>query len=216
MSALLEVAGLAKHFPVRRGAFGLVSGHVRAVDGVDFHLAAGETLAIVGESGCGKSTVGRLVLRIAGYRDESLERSSDGLCTALQLTNFWQDFGRDWRAGRLYVPADVMAAAGAREEDLGGDHLDVAWARAIEVCIAFTRRQFAAGRTVCERVRGRLGVELRFTWLGGMRILDCVERDRVHVLQRRPTLGLADVPRLAWRALAWTRHSRRAHERTNG
>ena len=61
---LLEVAGLAKHFPVRRGAFGLVSGHVRAVDGVDFHLDAGETLAIVGESGCGKSTVGRLVLRL--------------------------------------------------------------------------------------------------------------------------------------------------------
>ncbi|MEA2815978.1 MAG: peptide/nickel transport system ATP-binding protein [Rhodospirillaceae bacterium] len=64
MSALLEVAGLTKHFPVRRGAFGLVSGHVRAVDGVDFHLEQGETLAIVGESGCGKSTVGRLVLRL--------------------------------------------------------------------------------------------------------------------------------------------------------
>ncbi|MFI5001298.1 MAG: ABC transporter ATP-binding protein [Reyranellales bacterium] len=61
---LLEVAGLVKHFAVRRGALGLVSGHVRAVDGVDFHLDEGETLAIVGESGCGKSTVGRLVLRL--------------------------------------------------------------------------------------------------------------------------------------------------------
>ena len=61
---LLEVQGLTKHFPVKRGIFGLVSGHVRAVDGVDFHLDAGETLAIVGESGCGKSTVGRLVLRL--------------------------------------------------------------------------------------------------------------------------------------------------------
>ena len=51
--------------------------------------------------------VGRLVLRIAGYRDEALDRSSDALCTALQLTNFWQDFGRDWRAGRLYVPRET-------------------------------------------------------------------------------------------------------------
>jgi len=62
--ALLEVGGLQKLFPVRSGAFGLISGHVRAVDGVDFHVDAGETLAIVGESGCGKSTVGRLVLRL--------------------------------------------------------------------------------------------------------------------------------------------------------
>jgi oligopeptide/dipeptide ABC transporter ATP-binding protein len=64
MSALLEVQGLVKHFAVQHGAFGRISGHVRAVDGVDFHLEAGETLAIVGESGCGKSTVGRLVLRL--------------------------------------------------------------------------------------------------------------------------------------------------------
>jgi peptide/nickel transport system ATP-binding protein/oligopeptide transport system ATP-binding protein len=57
---LLDVQGLVKHFPVKSGAFGRVS----AVDGVDFHVNEGETLAIVGESGCGKSTVGRLVLRL--------------------------------------------------------------------------------------------------------------------------------------------------------
>jgi len=62
--SLLEVEGLVKHFPVKGGMFGGVSAHVRAVDGLDFQVAAGETLALVGESGCGKSTVGRLVLRL--------------------------------------------------------------------------------------------------------------------------------------------------------
>lgn len=61
---LLRVESLCKHFPVTKGVFSRVSGQVRAVDDVSFELARGETLGLVGESGCGKSTVGRTLLRL--------------------------------------------------------------------------------------------------------------------------------------------------------
>src|SRR6201987_5660728 len=64
MTALLEASDLVKHFPASRNLFGRPTSFVRAVDGVSFHVGAGETLALVGESGCGKSTVSRLVLRL--------------------------------------------------------------------------------------------------------------------------------------------------------
>ena len=148
--------------------------------------------------------VGRLVLRIAGYRDDALDRSSDALCTALQLTNFWQDFGRDWRAGRLYVPRDEQIACGAREAELEAGRISAAWdARADARGGRSRARGSRRDARVCDGVTGRLRLELRFTWLGGARILERVDRGRDRLLDVRPALGAGDVPLLLWRAARW-------------
>ncbi|WP_422120695.1 ABC transporter ATP-binding protein [Koleobacter methoxysyntrophicus] len=61
---LLEVKSLKKYFPIKKGIFSKTVAHVKAVDGVDFYVKNGETLGLVGESGCGKSTTGRVILRL--------------------------------------------------------------------------------------------------------------------------------------------------------
>ena len=75
-----EVTGLQKLFPIQKGFLKRTVGHVRAVDGVDFHIDEGETLGLVGESGCGKTTTGRCILR--GHRADRGARSSCGWRTA--------------------------------------------------------------------------------------------------------------------------------------
>jgi squalene synthase HpnC len=149
--------------------------------------------------------IGRLVLRIAGYCNDTLDRSSDALCTALQLTNFWQDLGRDWQAGRVYVPRDVQARYGAREDDLANSVMTDAWTRAISECIVITDELFARGRGVCDGVAGRLRYELRITWLGGRRILERVGAASGYLMIARPTLTTTDLPLLLWRTLRWRR-----------
>jgi len=147
--------------------------------------------------------VGRLVLRVAGRVDPRLDRASDAVCTALQLTNFWQDVERDWQKGRLYVPREACDRFGAREADLNARVLTPAWRNVLSDMVARTRALFDEGRSVCDSVEGRLRYELRFTWLGGRRILDRLEQAGFDVFTSRPVLTAADVPGLLWDAVAW-------------
>lgn len=155
---------------------------------------------------CSRSAnpVGRLVLRVAGYDDPRLDTASDAVCSALQLANFWQDFGRDWRHGRLYVPTEEQGRHAAREADLDAGRMTPEWKAAVKAAVARTRDLFAAGRPVADGVGGRLRWELRLTWLGGTRILDKIEAADFDVLSHRPSLGAADGPPLIWQALTWT------------
>ena len=156
---------------------------------------------------CSRSAnpVGRLVLRVAGRDDPALDRASDAVCTALQLTNFWQDLAQDWSRGRLYVPIDDRDRAGARDADLDAGRMTPEWRAALRVMSARTRALFVAGRPVCDGVEGRLKLELRLTWLGGSRILDRLEQNDFDVFDCRPTLRGADAVPLLWRAVRWRR-----------
>ena len=147
--------------------------------------------------------VGRLVLRIGGYRDDRLDQWSDSICTALQLTNFWQDVKIDCDRGRIYLPAEERDAHGADEQALAEGRLTVGWEQAIAAAVDRTRELFVSGRPLCDSLRGRLRYEIRATWLGGMRMLRRLESRRFDVVSARPTLGLVDAAWLGAAVVAW-------------
>lgn len=145
--------------------------------------------------------VGRLMLRLFGYRDERRDAWSDSICTALQLTNFWQDVGVDFSRGRVYLPEEDRACHGVSEEDLAGGRVTPGFRALLGEMVARTRDCFEAGRPLPGSVRGRLGLELRCVWLGGTRILDKIEQAGYDVFRRRPALSRTDLLRAAGRAL---------------
>lgn len=147
--------------------------------------------------------IGRLVLRLAGTRQPEADEWSDAVCTALQLTNFWQDLAIDWQRGRLYVPESVWRPAGAQTEALDRGVVTTEWQRALGQCVEVTADLFQRGRPVCDALSGRLRYELRATWLGGTRVLQRLPRVDFDVFRQRPALGAADAIVIAWKALTW-------------
>jgi squalene synthase HpnC len=153
--------------------------------------------------------IGRLVLRLAGRADADTDRQSDAVCTALQLTNFWQDLAIDWARGRLYVPRAIWSRCGADPDQLDRGSLTAEWRRALGQAARLTRDLFEQGRGVSEALTGRLRYELRATWLGGVRILDRLEASDFDVFAHRPALGASDALVIGWRALRW--NARKPH-----
>jgi oligopeptide/dipeptide ABC transporter ATP-binding protein len=105
---ILDVKHLKKHFPVRRGLLQRTVAEIKAVDGVSFALAAGETLCLVGESGCGKSTVGRLILRLID------PTSGDIVFKGESITSLSREAMRDKRQRLQIVFQDPYASLNPR------------------------------------------------------------------------------------------------------
>jgi phytoene synthase len=147
--------------------------------------------------------VGRLLLCLFGYDEPELARRSDAICTALQLTNHWQDVATDLKRDRIYLPADARSRHGVTEEDLRSGTASAGFRALMGEQVARARTMFAAGRPLCDAVRGRFRLELRLTVLGGERILDRIEAQRFDVLKYRPKLGPADALVILGRAARW-------------
>ncbi len=145
--------------------------------------------------------VGRLILLLFGYRSETLHQLSDHICTGLQLANFWQDVAVDIEKDRVYLPLDEMTRFGVSVEDLQDRHFSERYAALLSSQVARTRDLFDRGRALPGLVNGRLRVELRLTWLGGVRILEKIEELKFDTLHARPVISSRDKLELLIKAL---------------
>jgi squalene synthase HpnC/squalene synthase HpnD len=133
--------------------------------------------------------VGRLVLYVCGYRDAARQRMSDSTCTALQLTNSWQDVSLDLEKGRLYIPLEVLRSHGLTAADIEARRFDGRYAALMKDLIARTRTFFAQGSALLQSVDARLRVDLDLFGRGGLAVLEAIEKQGYNTLERRPAIG---------------------------
>jgi phytoene synthase len=149
---------------------------------------------------CSANPVGRLVLELFGHREPELFALSDCICTALQLTNFWQDVALDLERDRVYLPLEDLQRFNYTLDDLRAGRVDERWHELLKFEIARTRQWFEQGKALPERVRPELRLQLRLTWLGGTTMLRKIELEGYDVFRRRPSLSKLDFVRLYFRA----------------
>lgn len=145
--------------------------------------------------------VGRIVLYLFGYKDPDLHRLSDYICTALQLTNFWQDIAIDLEKDRVYLPIEDMERCGYTADELKSHVLNDAFRDLLASEIEFTRGLFRLGLPLCDRVGKGLSLELKAVWTGGMKILEKIEKNGYDVFNNRPTITMLDKVMIVSRAL---------------
>jgi squalene synthase HpnC len=151
--------------------------------------------------------IGRLMLGL--YRESCDQKCgdrhvawSDAICSALQLTNFWQDIAIDFAKDRIYLPQDEMARFGVGERQIAARDTGGGWTALMNFQVERTRAMLERGAPLALVLPGRIGLEIRTVVQGGLRILEKTERVRGNVFRRRPVLRAWDWPLLLARAAA--------------
>jgi squalene synthase HpnC len=146
--------------------------------------------------------VGHLVLYLGGYRDAERQRLSDSTCTALQLTNSWQDVAEDFAKGRVYLPQEDLRRFGVREAVIAGRQSAPEFRELMRFEVERAREWFRQGLPLVALVHREVARDVELFSRGGMEILDAIEASGYDVLSHRPTLSknrkLALLARAAW------------------
>ena len=133
--------------------------------------------------------VGRLVLAMAQCDNEENVQLSDEICTGLQLANFWQDVARDFKIGRIYLPASIMRRFGLDEELIRDGVKNRITAQPVRQAIAHqcaeAMKRFQSGLPLIEKVPKWLAADLELFIRGGMATLNKIEQSDYDVLRRR-------------------------------
>ena len=134
--------------------------------------------------------VGRLVLYLGGYSDSERQELSDLICTALQLTNHWQDINWDFeQLKRIYIPLDDMEKFQYYESDLGSRICDKRFIELMKMEIKRTQNLFKKGLPLCSMLDGSLGAEVELIVRSGQEILRRIELVQYDIFRCRPTLS---------------------------
>jgi squalene synthase HpnC len=145
--------------------------------------------------------VGRIVLYLCeSFSNENAELS-DSICTGLQLANFWQDVGRDFDIGRIYLPRESRRQFGCTDEDLHRRSTNEAFIDLMRFEVTRARQFLVAGLPLVDAMPGRLQIDIELFARGGLAILDQIERIGYRVWERRPVVRKSEFARLFFGAL---------------
>jgi len=133
--------------------------------------------------------VGQMVLYIIGDTTEESREFSDATCTALQMTNFWQDVRRDYEMDRIYLPLEDMEAFQYTEQQLAGNVCNTAFRNLLCYEITRAKQLFKEGAPLIDRLNGRVKLDIALFSKGGMRVLDMIAKQNYDVLSKRPTVS---------------------------
>lgn len=137
--------------------------------------------------------VGRIVLDIFNIRNADAYNYSDKICTALQLTNFYQDVEIDYNKGRIYFPLDEMKRFNVDESIFEMKENNPNFSALLKYSIDRTRVLFSEGKNLFLFLKGRLKTEIKWTVAGGEKILSKIEKNNYQIFGNRPKLNKTDI-----------------------